>query len=285
MNKYIITILLIIPTITFSQSLGSERIERLNKSVVRVLIDTIPSGTGFFVHDSGWVATCHHVIESAFIRNKTTNSIDSIRKVFIEFQNGEKVEMEWSIYLLNKGYKNAVAYDFNLLKTKTIPDTKFNKLKLGSWSDINEGDVVYTCGYPMGIQQKFISQGLFSTKWVDTIKLKQNNKPLPDIPREVAWLDVTMNKGNSGGAIIKLGEKPEDDLVIGIATFILNPHANKSEQIVEYLPKRGIDMFSEGISQNDLMQLLFDAISKNSIGVSGCVSIDYVSELLRLMYP
>jgi hypothetical protein len=50
MKKIIYLFLILIPYLTFSQSLGKERVERLNKSVVRILIDTIPSGTGFFVN-------------------------------------------------------------------------------------------------------------------------------------------------------------------------------------------------------------------------------------------
>lgn len=170
-----------------------------------------------------------------------------------------------------------------MLKVKTTPKTQFESLKIGTWEDINEGDLVYSCGYPLGIKQRFISQGVFSTKWNDSVNWYINNKVVDTVTRNLAWLDLTLNKGNSGGAIIKLGETPEDDKVIGIASFILNPYANTSEQIANYLPKRGVDMSSDGISQNQLMQILFEAISKNSIGVSGCISIDYVSKLLKLL--
>jgi serine protease Do len=188
-------------------------------------------------------------------------------------------------YLLQDGYKSSLVYDYSLLKIQTKPKTQYQSLKIGSWSDINDGDVVYSCGYPLGIKQRFISQGLFSTKWIDSIPLFNKGKLIETVSRNVAWLDLTMNKGNSGGAIIKLGETPEDDKVIGIASFILNPYANTSEQIAKYLPRRGIDMSSDGISQNQLMKILFEAISKNSIGVSGTISIDYVSEVLKIMKP
>lgn len=283
MKKIIFSFLILIPYITFSQSLGKERIERLNKSVVRILIDTIPSGTGFFVNKDGWITTCEHVIKPAYIRDSLTNTITGLKKIYAEFQNGEKVEINLLTYLLQDGYKNCVLYDYSLLKVKTTPKTQFESLKIGTWEDINEGDLVYSCGYPLGIKQRFISQGVFSTKWNDSVNWYINNKVVDTVTRNLAWLDLTLNKGNSGGAIIKLGETPEDDKVIGIASFILNPYANTSEQIANYLPKRGVDMSSDGISQNQLMQILFEAISKNSIGVSGCISIDYVSKLLKLI--
>lgn len=282
MKKIIISFLILIPYLTFSQSLGKERIERLNKSVVRILIDTIPSGTGFFVSKEGLVATCEHVIRPAYIRDSLTNNTNGLKDIYIEFQNGERIKMGASIYMLTEGYKDALAYDYLLLKTQSIPKTDYQPLKIGSWLDINEGDVVYSCGYPLGIKQRFISQGVFSTKWTDSIPLFDfKGKLIDSKKRDVAWLDLTMNKGNSGGAIIKFGETPEDDKVIGIASFILNPYANTSEQIAKYLPRRGIDMSSDGISQNQLMKILFEAISKNSIGVSGCISIDYVSKFLK----
>lgn len=285
MKKIILSFLILIPYLTYSQSLGKERIERLNKSVVRILIDTIPSGTGFFVNDKGWVATCEHVIKRAYVFDSITNKLKSLKKIYIEFQNGEKVEMGVKTTLLNNGYKKASIYDYSLLKVETTPKTDYKSLKIGNWTDIEEGDIVYSCGYPLGIKQRFISQGLLSTKWTDSIPWRENNKVIDTTSRNIAWLDLTMNKGNSGGAIIKLGKTPDEDKVIGIASFILNPYANTSEQIAKYLPKRGVDMVSNGISQNQLLQILFEAVSNNSIGVSGCISIDYVSDVLKTMYP
>ena len=285
MKKILILIFVLTPILCKSQSLGAERIELLNKSVVRILIDSIPSGTGFFVRDDGWVATCHHVIEPAYIRDSVTNNIIRLKNIYIEFQNGEKVKMAIMMYLLQNGYKNSVVHDYLLLKVQTTPKTEYKPLRIGTWSDINEGDIVYSCGYPLGIKQRFISQGLLSTKWTNSINWYVNNKVTDTLSVNVAWLDMTMNKGNSGGAIIKLGATPKDDKVIGIASFILNPYASASEQIAKYLPSRGIDMNSDGISQNQLMQILFEAISKNSIGVSGCISINYVSQILNVMNP
>lgn len=278
---------MIIPTITFSQSLGSKRIERLNKSVVRILIDTVPSGTGFFVHDSGWVATCHHVIEPAYIRDKKTNQITGMKPLFAEFRNGEKIELGIMTYLLNQGYKDAYLYDYSLLKTQTKPKTDFKILKIGSWSNVNEGDILYSCGYPLGIKQRFISQGILSTKWIDTLTLFRDTISIGKFPRKVAWLDLTMNKGNSGGAVIKLGETPEEDEVIGIATFILNPFANEAGQLADFLSsgQMQVDMVMGGISNNKINELYAKAIANNSIGVSGCISIDYVYQILRLLNP
>lgn len=283
MRIFFTLIVFIIPIFCNSQSLGVDRIERLNSSVVRILIDSYPSGTGFFVSDNGLVATCNHVIEPAYIRDKNTNKIIGLRKLDIEFQNGEKIEMAVLPYLLQEGYKNASSYDYSLLKIQSIPKTKYKKLKIGKWADINDGDAIYTCGYPMGIKQRFISQGILSTKWVNA-QLKDST-PLDTIKRNVAWLDLTMNKGNSGGAIIKIGATPEDDKVIGLATFILNPFAQEATYLVNALSdgKPSPSILNSPLSLKSLGEFYAKAVANNSIGVSGCVSIDYVSDILLLM--
>ncbi|HYQ58458.1 MAG TPA: serine protease, partial [Draconibacterium sp.] len=171
MKNILLLFFALIPMLSNSQSLGADRIENINKSVVRILIDSVPSGTGFFVHKDGWVATCHHVIESAYIRDSLTNGLVGLKKIQIEFQNGEIVETGIMTYLLNDGYKNSFSYDYSLLKVQTEPKTNYRVLKIGKWSDVNDGDEIYSCGYPLGIKQRFISKGILSTKWSDTIPL------------------------------------------------------------------------------------------------------------------
>ena len=273
MRKLVIFIMFLAPYLANSQSLGVDRIELLNTSVVRILIDSYPSGTGFFVSDNGLVATCNHVVEPAYIRDTNTNEIIGLKKIEIEFQNGEKVEMGVIPYLMQEGYKKAFSYDYSLLKIQSTPKTKYKTLKIGKWNDINDGDAIYSCGYPMGIKQRFISKGILSTKWIDTIN------------RDVAWLDLTMNKGNSGGAVIKIGDTPENDKVIGLATFILNPFAKEATYLVEVLSdgKPSQSITKSSISLKSMGEFYANAVANNSIGVSGCVSIDYVSDILQLV--
>jgi hypothetical protein len=95
--------------------------------------------------------------------------------------------------------------------------------------------------------------------------------------RQVAWLDVTMNKGNSGGPVIRMGKSYKDDEVIGIATFILNPSGNAAGQLIDFYSEPKADLFMDGISMNGINKLFATAISNNSIGVSGCMSIQYLT--------
>jgi len=260
-------------------SLGPERMQKLKNSVVRILIDGEPAGTGFFVGINGELATCWHVIESTMLRN-SENNILGMKKVEIELYDGKKYDYGIHNYYIAGGNKDAVIFDYCLLVPRNRKPTKFDYLKRGNFSDINEGDIIYSCGYPLGIQQQFISTGILSTKWKEIKCFVDSNKN-DSISRDVAWLDLTMNKGNSGGPIIKLGNKPEDDVVIGIATFILNPWANESSELINHLGKQKGDFVVNGVSQNGVYNLFAEAIKYNSIGISGCVSIDHFRKTFK----
>ena len=116
-------------------------------------------------------------------------------------------------HLFDVGYRKSRVYDYSLLKIKTEPNTKFKVLQIGYWSlDVNEGDIVYSCGYPLGLKQRFISQGLLSTKWTDTINLKVlkviasvpiGEIKIPRIPKFDGAVTVT---GESMYPLIKSGD-------------------------------------------------------------------------------
>ena len=87
MNK-IITVLFVLLTFTLSsQSLGKERVDRLKSSVVRILIDGQPSGTGFFINDE-IVITCFHVAVNAIVTDSMGKFL-RIKSIKGEFSNGE----------------------------------------------------------------------------------------------------------------------------------------------------------------------------------------------------
>lgn len=264
---------------TYSQSLGAERVNHAKNSIVRILIDGQASGTGFIVSKTCQMVTCWHVIEPAF-KHDSLNRRTGLREIEAEFPSGEKVDLGIYNFLLQEGNREAVAYDYCFLQPLKPVSSNFDFLKLGSFVDVHEGDQVYTVGYPLGIKQQFLSTGVLSTKWVDTARITTNNKP-DSLVRTVAWLDLTMNKGNSGGPILKVGSSAADDEVIGIATFILNPFANESQLLSELSSRLHVDMELGGISQVKVNKLFADAVTNNSIGISGCISIDHVKKILK----
>lgn len=283
--KFLLVVLLSVFTISsHSQNLGKARIDKLKSSICRILIDNQVNGTGFFVSNK-LIATCFHVIRPAIIVDPITMGV-TIRKIEAEFYNGDKVEIQlldsftididWAV--------NGQCFDFCILQTKSIPKTKISLFKLGKYQDIAEGDKIYSCGYPLGIKQLFISSGILSTKWIDKVPYKNNIIQWDTIfLRNVSWIDMTSNKGCSGSPIIKWGSTENDDKIIGISTFILNPFAHYTDSLNDYIkklpPKFGAAI--AGMFTSDVYKLFASAISSNSIGVSGCVSIDYLNYYLK----
>jgi serine protease Do len=199
----------------------------------------------------------------------------TLKKIIAEFVSGEKIELEIYTSLFEAGYRDALIYDYCFLKPSLKTAVTFEFLKLGKFENVNEGEQVYSVGYPLGIEQQFVSTGILSTKWTDKVKLQDNT----EMNREVSWLDLTMNKGNSGGPILKIGSI--EDEVIGIATFILNPYANTSQELSNICANLGADIAFGGISQVKVNKLFADAVANNSIGISGCVSINHINSVLK----
>ncbi len=248
--------------------------------------DSISVGTGFFVSKEGDVATCWHVVASRLSVDERNGRI--LSKIQIELNNGAKYNVGIHNYYINKGNKDAQIYDYCLLVITDRIKSAFDYYNLGSFETVNEGDYVYSCGYPLGIQQQFISSGIFSTKWKDSIKWREPNAKnqldtIQTFNREVAWMDLTLNRGNSGGPIILFGNNPKDDFVIGISSFILNPYAKPADEILIHNSRfrNGGGSVFDGISANKVNSLFAEAIAYNSIGISGCISIDYLKKTLK----
>jgi serine protease Do len=234
---------------------------------------SIPLGTAFFVNAKGNLITCWHVVESAILNKK---------KVLIEFSNGRTIEVFAVNFNSDTAYaKNRVFYDFCILSpVDLIKNQPF--LKIGNFDTIKEGEEIYTCGYPLGNSLRFISKGIISTKYVNREQALRNE----------ALLDLTLNAGNSGGAIVRVGKSSAEDEVIGIADFILPPV--NTNDIVEFLKpgigggqlNRRVDSAGNVVSSYDpnaIAVYLLRIIGSLPTGVSGCVSINYVSNYLKAL--
>jgi len=265
-----------------SQNLGKGRIERLKSSVCRILIDNQASGTGFFVSNN-LIATCFHVIKPALFLDQDTKALSS-KKIEAEFQNGEKIEIKIldSITSSIDWILNAQGFDFCILKTTTNSKIKVKPFKIANYKEIEEGDIIYSCGYPLGIPQQFISKGVLSTKWLRPFRLK-NTMIDTTFQQEVSWSDITSNKGCSGSPIIKWGLTENDDKIVAISSFGITPLSNKIDSLNDYISKLppNYGTTTSGLFITDVYSLLANALSLNSIGVSGCISIDYLNYYLK----
>lgn len=263
-----------------AQSLSPERISKIKESTVRIIIENDGhTGTGFFINQTGMLLTCWHVIEPALVRNPTTNAIMSLKKIFAITNSGEKIELGIFTPLLKAGYKDALSHDFCILGPVIPQNHTFQFLKIGSFRNSNEGEEVYSCGYPKGIVHPFISKGIISTKFTDTLGYIENGITTK-IARNVAYLDLTLNSGNSGGAIVKIGNTINDDEVIGIADFVVNTIGVNVQALADKITNStGVQI--SGIDTNFYLGQAFQILNNTSTGISGCISIDYVPELLE----
>lgn len=260
----------------FSQ-LSPERVARIKSATVRVSIDSSNnSGTAFFISSRGELLTCWHVIEPA-IKRDSLNRIIGFKKIFINIDGGEKVQVDIPIYFFQQGYNNAVANDFCLLFPLDTIKTKAQFLKLGNFDNAKEGDFIYTSGYALGMPQQFLSTGIISTIYIDSTasSIDQSKGTKTTIKRDAALLDITMNRGNSGGAIIKVGNTMKDDEVIGIASFIINPFGGAAEYIYNNVTQSGIDIKGGKFSMQESLQVVSKAVANASNGMSGCISINH----------
>ncbi|MEK6781295.1 MAG: serine protease [Bacteroidota bacterium] len=251
------------------------RIQSIKKSTCKVLVDKVKSGTGFFISSDGLFVTNWHVIFNQITR------IDSVGKILSSFSvvNSMNDTLVAKI-VLNLSDESAIQeasfWDYCILKIDG--QDRINFLKLGSFSDAYEGAPVYTCGYPLDLNEPFITVGLISSFFKQSIKVKSK-----DLNREVAWLDLTTNKGNSGGPLVLIGEKPEDDRVICLTSFITTPNFNILENLNQYvqeMEKRG-GVKLMGIDFLQYVKLINETANSNSVGISGCISIEKVSSLTK----
>lgn len=280
--RYSLIIFFILNTIVLDAQVDPEIIKELKNSTVQILIDGTPSGTGFFVSEKGEIVTNYHVVDLAKLEIDTRGRI--LNKLEILTREKNKFTVQFNSYYINKGLKDSQAYDYCLLQVVAKSNsTKFPFLKLGSLADIQEGQEILTCGYPFGIDEQFLSKGLLSTKWKEK-RYQLNQKETGELIvtdsfyRDVAYLDLTTNKGNSGGAIA-IVTKDNRLLVIGIASFILTPAAQQSEELLKKIDYLKTQMaFMAGIDVLAELYNLALATSNNSVGISGLISIDYFKE-------
>jgi len=249
-----------------------ERVKRIKRATVRILINGQPSGTGFVVSSAGLIGTCFHVVQHVQVAPNSQTQITYSSSIEVEFNDGNKLPGTVHESCQGGGFLEALSKDYCILEIKS---KDLISLPLGTFADVYEGADVYLCGFPLGINQPVVSLGMLSTKWITSGYLNQGSN------REVAWLDITMNSGNSGGPIVLMGEEPGGDKVIGIASFGLNPFADPAEKFIEIVQAFPGSAALMGVDFKKFATLIGAALSSNSLGVSGCVSIDYLKSKLK----
>jgi S1-C subfamily serine protease len=145
-------------------------------------------GSGFIVHENGFIVTNHHVVRGA-------------RWITVRIR-------------IDRGHRNYLAKVINrnteqdLAVLKINPERKLNPISLGDSSAINVGERVIAIGNPVGLETT-VTEGIVSA--VRSIR-----------GHLYIQTSAAINPGNSGGALInKYGE------VIGVNAWIMRRHRRK----------------------------------------------------------
>ena len=248
------------------------RIAEIRQATVRIYVDGKPKGTGFLITEDGLIATAFHVIAKTYSTPHGQAGITYASAIEVRFDDGEKLPARVHKSCIGKGLHGSIIRDYCILETKS--SKKRPHLLLGTFKDVAEGAPVYLSGYPLVSDRFSISFGFVSTKWENPVlsyygqlfREKRNNT-------DIALLDIAMDLGSSGGPIILIGETPEEDRVIGIASFVMTPLDQELKALLH-----AINRYTEGkhdvVCPLELLQVLRKEYGDQSLFVSGCISID-----------
>ena len=125
-------------------------------------------GTGFFIDDNGYIATCAHVVNDAI---KLWITIPSIGK--------DRIDVEIV----------GICDDMDLALLKTVNYKPKHYLKLGNSNNVKSGETVIASGYPLGQD-----------------KLKTTSGIISGYQDGIFQTDTPINPGNSGGPLIDSNE-------------------------------------------------------------------------------
>lgn len=241
-----------------------QRVQLVQEATVRILVNENPAGTGFVVA-ANQIASAFHVVQQLSPTAEGKTQIAFADKIEVQFRDGRRLVATPHSSVLGKNLQLAIGRDVALL---TVPTGDLKPLTLGKFSDVREGDAVYLAGYPLGVEQAIVATGILSTKWSTTGYLGQGGN------RDAAWLDITMNKGNSGGPVLLLPDDPARDVVIGIANSSLNPFAQSAGEFARIAAAFPGNVVTMGVDFKKLSTVIGAALASQSHGVGGCIAID-----------
>ncbi len=157
----------------------SELVSEFGEGVV--LIETSTGlGSGFFIHEDGYLITNEHVISG-----------DTELKVTV-FEEGESEgrELQRSLYEDVEIISVSSEWDLALIKIQNS-EKRFKALPIGSGGDLDQGQRVFAVGSPLGFERS-VSEGIVSLK----------NRVMQG--RLLIQTTAEINPGNSGGPLLNL---------------------------------------------------------------------------------
>jgi len=180
-------------------------------------------GSGFCVDPSGVIVTCQHVV-SAFMQKPVQSQMAELdpaeRKSKLHHRNDVKIQIPFVVFLIPGDVPHQIKAllcqvdqimartDFDLAIVRVLPHTALPNgypfLEVEPYEDINEGDEIATCGYPLGnflFEQVGTITSSFTRGSISSIV------PSAGIPSELLkmfQLNLTATYGNSGGPVFSV---------------------------------------------------------------------------------
>jgi S1-C subfamily serine protease len=196
-------------------------------------------GTGFFVHNDGWILTCYHVVSDADLIKVLLSTGETLPAVGVER------DTEHDLALLRiSGYAPAI-----------VPFSVDESIALG--------DEIYTLGFPVPNLQGFnakLASGIISSL-----------TGLMDVPY-VVQISAPIQPGNSGGAVIS-----DRGCLIGVASSTVKPkdflarsgtlpqninYAIRTDPALRLLERRKVD---PGITNFESKKLAIQNLTKATV--------------------
>lgn len=205
-------------------------------------------GSGF-VAKKGNIVTCNHVI-------------NEVPKIFVLAGNTTMPAIVLS---------QSKERDFAILKIeKNLPG-----LDLGSFSDADEGDEVFFCGYPFGMSRIITHTGTVSYKGM--VEFPEDEA----LPSNCFQIDGIVNRGNSGGPLFSLKSKN----VLGL---VRSTHGGLTPYL-KAIKKGEIKCAGIGLGQIDIGRFVWeiaDTVDRHiQMGIGYAFSIAYIEEGLKILTP
>lgn len=154
-----------------------ENVDRCGEAVVQVRTP-VGLGSGFIIHEDGYLITNDHVIAGE-------------QKITITMYQNTKKGLNKVVFNKVKIVATNPASDLALLKIETDEPRKFQAVPVGDAKQIRQGQTVFAIGSPLGLERS-VSQGIVSLK----------NRPMDG--RVYIQTTTQINPGNSGGPLFNL---------------------------------------------------------------------------------
>jgi serine protease Do len=146
-----------------------------------VLIETSTGlGSGFFIHQDGYLITNEHVISGEH----------EIKVTVFEDRESDGNELQRTLYEDVEIVSVSQEWDLALIKIKNT-EKSFKVLPMGSGGDLEQGQRVFAVGSPLGFERS-VSEGIVSLK----------NRVMQG--RLLIQTTAEINPGNSGGPLLNL---------------------------------------------------------------------------------